>query len=157
MLRGWVWGWLTTLFITLAQNSFNCVSKWMGPISGLASCREGIWTALLEGTECVCRVHQSLSWHGELNKLIGRLSTGLVTARGPAHSSTHILRNNIQLLKQQWMWSTFVNCFKGGFVPLLHKTHIFSLLFNLSKSLHHFIKTECLLDMRVKPVSGAHR
>lgn len=42
-----------SLFIILAKNSFNCVSKWMGPISGLAPCREGIWTALLAETECV--------------------------------------------------------------------------------------------------------
>lgn len=60
-------------FILLAPNSYNRVSKCMGPHIRAGPCWEGIWAALLAGRECVCRVHQSLPSPGELNKLIGRL------------------------------------------------------------------------------------
>lgn len=75
-------------FILLAPNSYNWISKCMGPHIRAGPCWEGIWAALLAGRECVCRVHQSLPSPGELNKLIGRLVAASSRHCGP-YSSQH--------------------------------------------------------------------
>lgn len=58
-------------FIPLAPNSYNWVSKCMGPISGWAPAGRA-YGLLCQEEGSVCRVHQSLPSPTELNKLIGR-------------------------------------------------------------------------------------
>lgn len=82
-------------FILLAPNSYNWVSKCMGPHIRAGPCWEGIWAALLAGRECVCRVHQSLPSPGELNKLIGRLVAASSRHCGP-YSSQHRAQKALQ-------------------------------------------------------------
>lgn len=82
-------------FILLAPNSYNWVSKCIGPHIRAGPCWEGIWAALLAGRECVCRVHQSLPSPGELNKLIGRLVAASSRHCGP-YSSPHRAQKALQ-------------------------------------------------------------
>lgn len=82
-------------FILLAPNSYNWVSKCIGPHIRAGPCWEGIWAALLPGRECVCRVHQSLPSPGELNKLIGRLVAASSRHCGP-YSSQHRAQKALQ-------------------------------------------------------------
>lgn len=75
-------------FILLAPNSYNWVSKCIGPHIRAGPYWEGIWAALLPGRECVRRAHQSLPSPGELNKLIGRQVAASSRHCGP-YSSQH--------------------------------------------------------------------
>ncbi len=89
-------------FILLAPNSYNWVSKCMGPNTRAGPCWEGIWAALLVRRECVCRVHQSLPWPVELNKLIGRLL-------GPSsrHCGPYSSRQRAQRALQWTSWKAW--------------------------------------------------
>lgn len=84
-----------SLFILLATNSYNWLSKCIGPHIRAGPCWEGIWAALLPGRECVCRVHQSLPLPAELNKLIGRLVAASSRHCGP-YSSKHRAQKALQ-------------------------------------------------------------
>lgn len=86
-------------FILLAPNSYNWVSKCMGPHIRASPCWEGIWAALLAGRECVCRVHQSLPSPGELNKLIGRL-----VAASSRHCGPYSSQQRAQKVMQWTSW-----------------------------------------------------
>lgn len=86
-------------FTLLVLNSYNWVSKCMGPHIRAGPRWEGIWAALLPGRECVCRVHQSLPSPGELNKLIGRLVTVFQTLRSLFMSSQSTESSTVAQLK----------------------------------------------------------
>ena len=115
-------------FILLAPNSYNWVSKFMGPHLRVAPNWEGIWAALLAGRECVCRVHQSLPLPGELNKLIGR-----PVAASSRHCGPYSSQHRVQIALQWTSWKAWrgrrgdvkggsAYCFKIYFHILLQLT-----------------------------------